>query len=140
MSTVYKSEASNLTVTYNSANITAYINQADLEGVVGEIEGTNLASVAAESEPGSTDWRVRCSGMLDKASDDVFGKESLTPPSTLRNLVITVGPSGSVSTYTWTGDASEGAFVNNYTIQPTEPTQLINWSAELGISGGPVRS
>lgn len=137
---VYKSEASNFTVTYNSVNITAYINQGDVEGVVSEIDATNLASVNAESEPGSTDWRVRCSGMLEKASDDVFGKEVLSPPSTLRNLVITVGPSGSVSTYTWTGSADEGAFINNYTIQPTEPTQLINWQAELGISGGPVRS
>lgn len=137
---VYKSEASNYTVTFNSVNITPYINQGDLEGIVSELDGTNLASVNAESEPGSTDWRVRCSGMLEKASDDVFGKESLSPPSTLRNLVITVGPSGSVSTYTWTGGADEGAFVNTYTIQPTEPTQLINWQAELGISGGPVRS
>lgn len=137
---VYKSEASNFSVTYNSVDITAYCNQGDLEAVVGENDGTNLASVAAESEPGSTDWRVRLSGMLDKASDDVFGKESLTPPSTLRNLVITVGPSGTRTTFTWTGSADEGAFINNYTIQPTEPTQLINWQAELGISGGPVRS
>lgn len=137
---VHKSEASNFSVTYNGTDVTAYCNQGDVEGIVGENDGTNLASVAAESEPGSTDWRVRCSGMLDKASDDVFGKESLSPPSTLRNLVITVGPSGTRTTFTWTGSADEGAFINNYTIQPTEPTQLINWSAELGISGGPVRS
>lgn len=137
---VYKSEASNFTVTYNSVNVTSYVNQADVEAVVAEIDGTNLASVAAESEPGSTDWRVRCSGMLDKASDDVFGKDALSPPATMRNLVITVGPSGSVTTLTWTGSTDEGAFINNYTIQPTEPTQLINWQAELGISGGPVRS
>lgn len=137
---VYKSENSNYTCTYNSVNITSYINQGDLEAVVAELDGTHLASVNAEAEPGSTDWRVRMSGMLEKASDDVFGKEALGTPSTLRDLVITVGPSGSVSTYTWTGSADEGAFVNNYTIQPTEPTQLINWRAELGISGGPVRS
>lgn len=137
---VYKSEGSNLSVTYNSVDITPYCNQGDVEAVVSENDGTNLASVAAESEPGSTDWRVRLSGMLDKASDDVFGKESLSPPSTLRGLVITVGPSGTRTTYTWTGSADEGAFINNYTVQPTEPTQLINWQAELGISGGPVRS
>jgi len=137
---VFKSEGSNFTCTYNSVDITPYVNQADLAAAVGENDGTNLASVAAESEPGSTDWTVGLSGMLDKASDDVFGKESLTPPSTLRNLVITVGPSGTRSTFTWTGSADEGAFINNYTISPTEPTQLINWSADLGISGGPVRS
>ena len=137
---VMKGEASNYTVTYNSVDITGYINQSDLEGVVAEIDGTNLASVAAESEPGSTDWRVRMSGMLDKASDDVIGKDALTPPATMRNLVITVGPSGTRTTFTWTGSTDEGAFINNYTIQPTEPTQLINWQAELGISGGPVRS
>lgn len=137
---VYKGESSNYTCTYNSVDITGYINQSDLEGVVAEIDGTNLASVAAESEPGSTDWRVRMSGMLDKASDDVIGKDALTPPATMRNLVITVGPSGTRTTFTWTGSTDEGAFINNYTIQPTEPTQLINWQAELGISGGPVRS
>jgi hypothetical protein len=137
---VYKAEASNTTVTYNSVDITAYCNQADLEGVVSEIDGTNLASVAAESEPGSTNWNVRLSGMLEKASDDVIGKDALTPPSTMRNLVITVGPTGTQTTYTWTGGADEGAFINNYAIQPTEPTQLINWTAELGISGGPTRS
>ena len=137
---VMKGEAANYTVTYNSVDITGYINQSDLEGVVAEIDGTNLASVAAESEPGSTDWRVRCSGMLDKASDDMFGKDALSPPATMRNLVITVGPSGTRTTFTWTGSTDEGAFIDNYAIQPTEPTQLINWQAELGISGGPVRS
>lgn len=137
---VYKSESSNFTVTYNSVDVTAYTNQGDIEAVVAELDGTNLASVNQESEPGSTDWRVRCAGMLEKASDDVFGKEALGQPSTLRNLVITVGPSGTRTTFTWTGSADEGAFINNYSIQPTEPTQLINWQAELGISGGPVRS
>lgn len=137
---VYKSESSNFSVTYNSVDVTAYCSQGDVEAVVAEIDATNLASVNAESEPGSTDWRVRCSGMLEKSSDDVFGKEALGQPSTLRNLVITVGPSGTRTTFTWTGTTLEGAFINNYTIQPTEPTQLINWQAELGISGGPVRS
>ena len=137
---VFKSESSNFTVTYNGTALTAYINQADIEALVSEIDGTNLASVAAESEPGSTDWKVKMSGMLEKASDDVMGVESLTPPSTLRNLVITAGPAGTVTTFTWTGSADEGAFINNYTVQPTEPTQLINWSADLGISGGPVRT
>jgi hypothetical protein len=61
---VYKSEASNFSVTYNGTDITAYVNQGDLEATVAEIDGTNLASVAAESEPGSTDWSVRLSGML----------------------------------------------------------------------------
>lgn len=137
---VFKAEASNFTVTYNGVNITSYCNQADLEAVVAEIDATNLASVGAESEPASTDWRVRISGMLDKASDDVIGKDAASPPATMRNLVITVGPAGSVATYTWTGSADEGAFISNYQIQPTEPTQLVNWQAELGISGGPARS
>lgn len=137
---VHKAEASNFTVTYAGTNVIAYCNQADLEAVVAEIDATNLASVGAESEPASTDWRVRMSGMLDKALDDIVGKDATSPPATMRNLVVTVGPSGSVATYTWTGSADEGAFISNYQIQPTEPTQLINWQAELGISGGPVRS
>ena len=137
---VYKSESSNFSVTYNSVDLTPYCNQSDVEGVVAEIDGTNLASTGAESSPGSTDWRVRLSGMVDKASDDVIGVDALTAPSTMRNLVITVGPSGTRTTFTWTGSTDEGAFIDNYTIQPTEPTQLINFQAELAISGGPVRS
>lgn len=136
----FKAESSNFTVTYNSVNITAYCSQSQVQATVTEIDSTNLASTGAESAPAATTWTLNVQGFLDKASDDIFGKDSLTPPSTYRNLVITVGPTGNQSIYTWTGTTTEGAFIQNYTIPATEPTQLATWTAEVGISGGPVRT
>jgi len=134
----YKSEASNFTVTLGGTNITAYCNQASIEATVAEIDTTNLASTGAESSPASTSWSTPVSGFLDKALDDVFGRYAITPPSTMLDLVVTVGPSGSVTTFTWTGTTQEGATIENYTINPTDPTQLITWTGSLLISGGPT--
>ena len=137
--TVYKAE-SNATVTYNGTNVTAYCNQNDLDAVVAEIDTTNLASTGAESSPAATTWTVKMQGFLDKAPDDVFGPDSLTPPATLRNLVVTRGPTGAQAIYTWTGTATEGAFIGNYQLPGTDPKNLNTWTADLGISGGPVRT
>lgn len=136
----FKGESSNFTVTYGGTNITAYCNQASVEATVAEVETTNLASTGAESSPASTSWTVPIGGFLDKALDDVLGVDAITPPATYNNLVITVGPSGTQTTYTWTGSSNTGASIENYTISPTDPTQIITWSATLLISGGPVRS
>lgn len=136
----YKSEESNYAVVYNGVDLTAYCTQADVEGLVREVEATNLASVGAESSPGSTDWTLKVSGLLEKSLDDVLGKDSIDPPSTFRNLVVTIGPSGTRTTLTWTGSTTEGAFVQSYASQPTESTQLITWQGEIGISGGPTRT
>lgn len=134
----YKSEASNFTVTLGGVNITGYCTQSSIEATVAEIDATNLASTGAESAPASTSWATPVSGLLDKAIDDVFGPTALTPPATMKNLVVTVGPVGSVTTFTWTGTTSEGATIESYTVAPTEPTQLITWSGALLISGGPT--
>jgi hypothetical protein len=137
---VYKAESSNATVTYNGVNVTAYCNQNDLDAVVTEVDTTNLASTGAESSPAATDWSVKMQGFLDKASDDVFGPDALTAPATLRNLVITRGPTGAQAIYTWTGTTTEGAGVNNYQLPGTDPKNLNTWTADLLISGGPVRT
>lgn len=136
----FKSEESNYAVTYAGSSLTAYVSQSDVEGLVNEIDATNLASIGAESAPGSTKWALKLSGLLEKALDDIIGWDSLNPPATMRNLVITLGPSGTRTTLTWTGTTSEGAFVKSYTIPQAEPTVLIPWSGEIGISGGPVRT
>ena len=136
----YKAESSNFTVTLGGTNITAYCTQGNVEATVAEIDSTNLASTGAESAPAATTWTLNAQGFLDKASDDIFGRRALTPPSTYLDLVITVGPTGAQSIYTWTGTTNEGTFIQTYTIPATEPTQLSTWTAEIGISGGPVRT
>lgn len=137
---VFKSEGSNFTVTYNGTNITAYCVGAEIAATVAEIDSTNLASTVAESSPAATTWTVNLNGHLSKNINDIMAKDALTTPATKRNLVITIGTSTDMSTYTWTGTTDEGAFISNYNIAPTESTALITWTAELGISGGPVRS
>lgn len=137
--TVYKAE-SNVTVVYNGTDITQYCNQNDLDAVVAEVDTTNLASTGAESSPAATSWSVKLQGFLDKAIDDVIGPDALTPPATLRNLVVTRGPTGAQAIYTWTGTATAGAFVGNYQLPATDPKNLSTWSADLQISGGPVRT
>lgn len=136
----FKSESSNFTVTYNSIDLTQYCNQASVEATVAEIDTTNLASSGAQSDPAATSWTVPMGGFLDKALDDEMGRDAITPPTTFRDLVITAGPSGTQTTYTWTGSSSVGASIENYQINPTDPTQLITWSGSLLISGGPTRS
>ena len=136
---VYKSE-SNVSVTYNAIDIRRYCNQNDLDAVVAEIDSTNLASTSAESGPAATTWNVKLQGFLDKAIDDIQGKDALSPPATMRDLVITRGPTGAQTIFTWTGSANEGAYVNNYQLPGTEAQNLCTWTADLGISGGPVRT
>lgn len=140
MAAPFKSEASNITVTYNSFNLTPYCNGTDLAATVAEVDATNLASTVAESSPASTKWTIGLSGMLTKLQDDVLGKEVLTPSATKRTVVITVGTSTDTMTFTWTGTADVGGFISNYTISPTASTELIPFTGDLGISGGPVIS
>lgn len=137
---VFKSEESNYTVTLAGTNVTKYFTQADVEALVREIDATNLASTGAESSPGSTDWSLKGQGLLEKEIDDILGKAAVSAQTSFANLVVTIGPSGTRTTFTWTATTDEGAFVQSYTIQPTESTNLINWQGEIGISGGPVRS
>lgn len=136
----YKSEASNFTVTLGGTNITAYLTQSEIAATVAEVDSTNLASTGAESAPAATTWTLNAQGFLDKASDDIFGRRALTPPSTYLDLVVTAGPTGAQTIYTWTGTTTEGAFIQTYTIPATEPTQLSTFTAEIGVSGGPVRT
>lgn len=128
--------AGNVIVTYNSVNITAYLNTQALEAVVNEIDTTNLASTGAEKTPGTTNWTINVGGFWAKALDDALAPDGVTPPGTLRTLVVVIGASGAQATYTWTANA----FVGNYKIEATDPTGVISWSGTLAVNGAPTRS
>lgn len=130
----------NITVTYNGTDITAYCNTQEVEAAVNAIDTTNLASSAQESTPGSTEWSASIGGFWAKALDDVFGPDAITPPTTLRNLVVVIGASGSQATYTWTGSTTVGAFVSSYTPGGTDPNGMLTFSGTISVSGAPVRS
>jgi hypothetical protein len=127
-------------VVYNGTDITQYCRLGDLEGVTTPLDATSLADSFQTFVPGTTSWVVTIEGNLTKEIDDMLGKEALSPPSTMRDLVITVGEATNSSTYTWTGDDEVGAFITNYKVGPNVQFGQIPFRAEIATSGAPVRS
>lgn len=125
----------NISVSYNSNALAGYLNQASLEAIVNEIDVTDLASAANEKIAGLANWSVPVGGFWDSTLDGYLGPDSVSPPASLRTLVVVIGPSGSQVTYTFTS----AAFISNYRVQ-AEPTGAITWSGTLSVSGAPVRS
>lgn len=125
----------NVLVVYNSNALTAFLNQASIEGIVAELDVTNLASTAGEKIPGLGSWSVPVGGFWTSVLDGYLGPDSLSPPSSLRTLVVTIGPSGAQSIYTFTS----ASFISNYRIN-AEPSGAITWSGTLSVTGAPVRS
>lgn len=127
--------AGNITVTYNAVNITQYLDQHTLDAVVNEIETTNLASTGVESSPSTTKWSIKGGGSWAKALDDVLGPDSITPPTTLRNMVVVIGATGAQATYTWTANA----FISNYSIE-SSAKEVHKWSGTISVNGAPTRT
>lgn len=123
-----------ITVTYNSNALTGYLNQASLEGIVQEIETTDLASTAQEKIPGLGGWNVPVGGFWDATLDGYLGPDAVSPPASMRTLAVVIG-SGSTVTYTWTSNA----FISNYRVS-AEPSGALTWSGTLSVSGAPTRS
>jgi len=122
----------NVVCTYNSQNITAYMNTASLQAAVNELDTTNLAGSGATKIAGVGNWTDEVGGLWDEALDDIIGPDAVAPPATLRTFVVTIA----TVVYTWTSNS----FLSNYQIQASEAMGLITWSATLSLSGAPVRS
>lgn len=130
----------NVSVSYNGSSLQAYLNQASLEATVEAIESTTFASAAMEQGPGAPSFSVSVGGPWSKALDDILRPDVITPPDTLRTLIYYVGPAASRVTYTWTGSATVGAFISDYTVNADNPMGDITWSGTLTVSGAPVIS
>ena len=130
----------NVVITYNSVNVTAYLNTGSQEATVTAIDTTSLASTGQEQTPGAPAYSYPVGGFWSKALDDVFGADSVSPPTTLRNFSCQIGPVGNRATYTWTGSSTVGAFVSDYKVDFTDPMGMITWSGTLTLSGAPTRS
>lgn len=126
----------NIVVTYDSLNMTPYLNTQSLAATIAQIDTTNLASTGDEKIAGSGSWEISVGGMWAKALDDKLGVDAVTPPATLKTLVIVVGASGATVTYTWTANA----FIGSYKIDTTDPKGMIAWSGTLAVSGAPERT
>jgi hypothetical protein len=123
----------NTTVTYNSVNITAYINEAELAIVIAELEGTNLASTAATFAPSLPSYQLTLKGDWIKALDDVLGVDAATPA--LRACVIKFTDEAAA----WVQYSFANAFVTGYAI--TAPaTGKITHAPTIRLSGAPTRT
>ena len=124
----------NVTCTYNSNAITAYLDSADLEATIDMLETTNLASTAAESTAGDPSWKISLSGMWDNAIDAILAVDAVTP-GTKRTAVMVLTGSTAAVTYTWTTNAEIG----DYSVS-SAVGDFIKFSATLTLSGAPVRT
>lgn len=126
-----KKSAGNITVTYNSNALTAYLNEASLEAIVNAIETTDLASTGVENIAGLPGWTVNVGGWWDVTLDGYLGPDAVAPPATLRTLAVGID----TITYTWTTNS----FISNYTITAA-PDSALAWSGTLTVSGIPNRA
>lgn len=128
--------AGNATVTYNSNNVTAYINDATLQMAIDELETTNLASTGKEFIPGMGDYTIDLPfAYWDSTLDGYLYADAITP-GTLRTAAIAYTDSGGTTvTYTWTSKA----FVTNYSIGGGA-TAVLGGSAALRLVGAPSRA
>jgi hypothetical protein len=127
---------SNVVVTYNAGDITGACNTAQLSSTVNEIETTTLASTGKETTPGQTEWSIEVGGPWSKELDTILAPDLVTPPATKRNASIQFGPLTNRVTYTWTANA----FVSNFTIDASNPSESLSWTGTLVLSGAPVRT
>lgn len=128
--------AGNLTLSYNSVALAAYMDTASIEATVKELITTVLTSTGETKIPGVANWSIPVGGPYDKTLDDALCPDAISPPSTLRTLVAVYGPSGSTVTLTWTASS----FIQNYKVAASNPTDLIKWTGTLAVSGVPTRS
>lgn len=128
--------AGNITVSYNSNALASYLNSASIEAIVKELVTTVLTDTGETKIPSIANWNIQVGGPWAKALDDILGPDAVSPPSSLRTLVVVYGASGSQVTLTWTSTA----FIGNYKINFTNPTELATWTATLAVSGVPTRS
>lgn len=128
----------NVVVLYNSVDITAACNQAQLQAMLDEMETTNLASTAVEVKPGPAKWTISLSGFWSKELDDAAAPDVIAPVDAGRACQITVGPAGSSTKvrYAW----AAGCYITGWTINAAGPTQYINHDMALNMSGNPTRT
>ena len=126
-----KKSAGNVTVTYNSNALTAYLDSQSLNAVVAELPTTNLASTGETKIAGLPDWSVDVGGPWDATLNGYLAPDAISPPTTLRDLVVVVDS----ATFTWTANS----FISNFTIT-SSPSAPITWSGKLSVSGVPTLS
>ncbi len=131
--------AGNILVTYNSVDITPYLNSAELANTVAELESTNLASTASGYTPGLPSYTLSLGGDFVKASDSVLGVDAMTPARRAVVVKITDEDAAWVQ-YGWTNTGGYGyGFITGYNISGSAAGK-IEHSPSLRLSGSPQRT
>ncbi len=130
----------NMVVTYNAQDISAYLNTASLEIIKDAIDTTNLASTGREQSPAAPGFSVPIGGFWAAALDAILGADAAATTDTLRALIVQIGPVANRATYTRTATSTLGAFVSDYKIDASDPMGMITWSATLAVSGVMTRT
>jgi hypothetical protein len=127
--------AGSVTVTYNSNNITAYVNSAAIAASIAELDTTDLASTAMEYIPGLADFTVSLEAPnWDATLDGYIMPDLLTPAQ--RTLAIAYSDGTNTVTYTWTS----ASFLTAGTLS-AEATGLVSLSGiSIRGNGAPSRA
>lgn len=127
--------AKNFLVTVNGTNLTAYLDEAEVQMAVAELETTNLDSTGQEFVPGLPNYQASLAiTRWDKIVDDVLGPLAITP-SLVTTIITAKDASGDTLTYTWTSKS----FVTGYNIAGSA-TGKVTSAPTLRLSGVPTRT
>jgi len=111
-----------------------------MAGIVNAIDDTDFGDSSADTAiPGLASWEVNVGGPWNSTVDGYLSPEAVAPSATLQTLVVAIGTASTV-TYTWTAATTVGAFITNWSIDASSPTDMITWSGTLKCSGAPVVS
>lgn len=125
----------NVSLTVNAVNLTAYVDETDLQMAVAELEETNLASTAQEFIPGLANYQADIKiTKWDLVVDNVFGPLMLNP-AMVTAIIAFEDASGDTVTYTWTNNA----FVTGYNIGGSASGKVTS-GPKLRLSGNPGRA
>ena len=125
----------NVSLTVNAVNLTAYVDETDLQMAVAELEETNLASTAQEFIPGLANYQADIKiTKWDLVVDNVFGPLMLNP-AMVTAIIAFEDASGDTATYTWTNSA----FATGYNIGGAASGKVTS-GPKLRLSGNPSRA
>lgn len=122
------------TLSYNGTAITNYANQANMQAQLAQIEATHFGSTAKEFITEGADWTLDLAGMWSATFDAIMGPDVVTP-GTKRTVVMNMIDGATTVSYTWTSNGEIANFA-----WTSAPNSLMAWSAQLKLSGAPVRA
>ena len=121
--------AGNVTVTLNSVDITAYIDNSRLEGILKTFQSTVFSSTAQTYIPTTGVWAFPLGGKWDIVADGI-----LFPIVSQKTEVPFVVGFDTVS-YTWAA-----ALLVDYRVEAPTPRDAIQWLGAVAAQGAPTRS